>query len=159
MILPDNDYQILRLTDAFYDKYPNPPYTEILQKRQRGYNCLLFQTHYDYFICIPFRSEINHPYAFHFTGTIRSTKHKSGLDYTKIVIVCTTEYLDSKDAIIDKDEFNETMMHLEKIKEDALLFVEDYIAFIQGTKQLHEREFARRYKFSPLKYFHKELGI
>lgn len=23
------DYQILRLTDSFYDAYPNPPYTEI----------------------------------------------------------------------------------------------------------------------------------
>ena len=44
--LPDNDYQILRLTDAFYNAYPNPPYIEILKKKKRAYNCLLFQTHY-----------------------------------------------------------------------------------------------------------------
>ena len=31
-MLPDNDYQILRLTDKFYDTYPNPPYMEILTK-------------------------------------------------------------------------------------------------------------------------------
>ena len=60
MNFPENDYQILKLTDAFYKAYPNPPYTEILKKNQRAYNCLLFQSHYDYFICIPYRSEITH---------------------------------------------------------------------------------------------------
>lgn len=67
MTLPENDFQILRLSDAFFIAYPNPPYTEILQKRERAYNCLLFQSNYDYFICIPFRTEITHPkrcYAF-----------------------------------------------------------------------------------------------
>lgn len=97
MNLPENDYQILRLTDDFYNMYPNPPYIEILKKKQRAYNCLLFQTHYDYFICIPYRTEIRHDYAFHFKNTMRARKHK--------------------------------------------------------------KEFERRYGFSPLKYFHKELGI
>lgn len=109
MTLPENDYQILKLTDEFYRDYPNPPYQEILKKRQRAYNCLLFQTHYGYFICIPYRSEIHHKYAFHFSSTIRSRKHKSGLDYSKIVIINTTRYIESVDTIIDKDEFNETM--------------------------------------------------
>ena len=44
MNLPENDYQILRLTDEFYRAYPNPPYREILKKEQRAYNCLLFHT-------------------------------------------------------------------------------------------------------------------
>ena len=39
MILSENDYQILKLTDAFYKAYPNPPYREILKKKQRAYNC------------------------------------------------------------------------------------------------------------------------
>ncbi len=117
------DFQILHLTDQFYDAYPNPPFSEILQKQQRAYHCLLFQSHYDYFICIPFRSEISHPYAYHFKHSKRSKYHKSGLDYTKIVIISNTEYLDTQDAIIDKDEFK------------------------------------RRYSFSSLKYFHKELHI
>ena len=60
MNLQENDYQILKLTNAFYSAYPNPPYTEILKNNQRAYNCLLFQSHYDYFICIPYRSEITH---------------------------------------------------------------------------------------------------
>lgn len=87
MSLPESDYQILKLTDVFYREYPNPPYNEILKKNNRAYNCLLFQSHYDYFICIPYRSEISHKYAFHFTNTTRSREHKSGLDYTKIVII------------------------------------------------------------------------
>ena len=159
MSLPENDYQILKLTDLFYSAYPNPPFKEILIKKRRAYNCLLFQTHYEYFVCIPYRTEIIHPYAFHFTTTARSRVHKSGLDYSKIVIIAKTEYVDSTDAIIDKDEFNETMINLERIKKEALDFVEDYVAHVKGIKRLHKREFDRRYSFSSLKYFHKELGI
>lgn len=33
--------------------------------------------------------------------------HKSGLDYSKIVIIEKTDYIDSTEAIIDKDEFND----------------------------------------------------
>ena len=159
MILPENDYQILKLTDVFYQAYPNPPYKEILKKNQRAYNCLLFQSHYDYFICIPYRSEISHRYAFRFSNTVRSRAHKSGLDYSKIVIIDKTEYIDSVNAIIDKDEFNETMVNLERIKKEALEFVEDYTLHMNGIKKLHKREFDRRYTFSPLQYFHNELGI
>lgn len=103
----ESDYQILKLTEVFYKNYPNPPYKEILQKNQRAYDCLLLQSHYDYFICIPYRSHISHPYAYHFKESIRSKKSHSGLDYSKIV----------------------------------------------------EKEFERRYHFSPLKYFHRELTV
>ena len=130
MNLPENDCQILKLTDVFYRTYPNPPYKEILKKKQRAYNCLLFQTHYDYFICIPYRTEISHEYSFQFTNTARSKKHKSGLDYSKIVIIAKTEYIDSTEAVIDKDEFNETMINLEKIKKEASAFVEEYVNHI-----------------------------
>lgn len=159
MMLPENDYQILKLTDDFYSAYPNPPYFEIMQKKQRAYNCLLFQSHYEYFICIPYRSEINHKYAYHFKNTTRSRVHRSGLDYSKILIINKTDYIDSNDAIIDKDEFNETMVNLEKIKKEALNYVEDYVAHVSGVRSLHPKEFARRYDYSTLKYFHKELRI
>ena len=87
MGLPENDYQILQLSSAFYRHYKSPPYHEILKKNNRPYNCLLFQTHYDYYICIPYRTEISHSYAYRFKNSKRSRKHKSGLDYTKIVII------------------------------------------------------------------------
>ena len=159
MYLVENDYQILKLTEQFYSNYPNPPYVEILKKRERAYSCLLFQSHYDYFICVPYRSEITHSNAFHFMQSVRSRKHKSGLDYSKIVIITKPEYIDTQDAIIDRDEFVETVKNLDRIKQEALNIVEDYVAHMNGTKALHQREFQRRYSYSPLKYFHKELKI
>ena len=159
MNLPESDFQILRLTDDFYKAYPNPPYREILQKRQRAYNCVLFQTHYDYYICVPYRSEISHKYAYLFKKSARSMKHRSGLDYTKIVIINKGEYIGSIDALVDQDEFNETMINLRRIKREALKYVEDYVAHMKGLKVLSSQEFNRRYNFSTLKYFHMELGI
>ena len=98
------DYQILHLTAKFYDDYPNPPYKEILKKESRPYNCLLIQSHYGYFICIPYRSHIKHKYAFKFKNNVRSKKTDSGLDYSKIVIITKSEYIGTSDAIIDQAE-------------------------------------------------------
>ena len=44
------DYAVYSLSDRFYEKYPNPPYKELLKKKERGYACLLIQSHYGYFI-------------------------------------------------------------------------------------------------------------
>ena len=159
MKLPENDYQILQLSSAFYQHYKSPPYQEILKKNNRPYNCLLFQTHYNYYICVPYRTEISHSYAYRFKNSQRSRKHKSGLDYTKILIVNKTEYLDDKDALIDKDEYNETMQNADKIKREALNYVEDYVAILNKKKTIHPSEFRRKYGMSSLQYFHKELGI
>ena len=54
------DFQILYLTHPFFVDYSNPLYKEIVRKDNRPYNCLLLQSHYGYFICIPYRSHINH---------------------------------------------------------------------------------------------------
>ena len=159
MYLSENDSQILKLTDVFYNTYPNPPYKEILKKQQRAYNCILFQTHYDYYICVPYRTEITHKYAYKFSLSSRSMLHNSGLDYSKIVIINKNEYIDSIDALIDQDEYVETMINLRRIKREALEFVEDYVAHMKGLRILSSQEFRRRYKYSPLKYFHAELGI
>ncbi len=159
MYLPENDSQILKLTDIFYEAYPNPPYVEILKKQQRAYNCILFQTHYDYYICVPYRTEITHSYSYKFTSSVRSKLHRSGLDYTKIVIINRNDYIDSSDALIDRDEYVETMTNIRRIKREALEFVEDYISHIKGLHLLSQQEFRRRYMYSPLQYFHAELGI
>lgn len=79
--------------------------------------------------------------------------------YRKIIIIKNTKYLDEKTAIIDKDEFKETIKFFEIIKKEALEYVEDYVAYVKNEKNTHIREFERRYSFSTLKYFHDELGI
>lgn len=159
MTLSESDYQILRLTARFYEDYPNPPYKELMLKPSRRYTCLLFQTHYDYFICVPYRSNVKHPFAFHFHQSERSRKQKSALDYTKIVIVENLEYLDDKQGYVDKDEYLETVRNLEQIKAEALAYVEDYVAEMRGQGKLHLKEFQRKYSRSALPYFHRELGI
>ena len=111
LVLPDYDHQVLKLTSDFYQKYPNPPYVEIETKEARRYNCLIVQTHYDYFICVPFRSHVNHKYAFHFKKSKRSKKNKSALDYTKIVIISNPAYIDSKQGIVDSDEYHKMMQN------------------------------------------------
>ena len=158
-MLPENDYQIIKLSPRFYSDYPNPPFTELEQKENRQYTCLLFQTHYDFFICIPFRSNIKHKYAFHFKHSIRAQTNKSGLDYSKIVIISKTEYLDNKQGYIDKDEFLEMKRHFTFIKRQALSYVEDYMNHLNGSHMLHPQEFKRRYQFSTLPYFHSQLSL
>lgn len=159
MVEIEFDNQILKLTNDFYNDYPRNDYPEILRKKQRPYNCLLVETHYDYFICVPYRTDINHDYAFKFSSSSRSASHNSGLDYTKIIIVRNLDYVDSIDALVDQDEYHETMINLKKISEEATRFVEDYVAYQKGELSLHPAEVRRRYNYTTLKYFHSELGI
>ena len=107
----DFDYRILQLTQKFYADYPPEVYREILQKKKRAYACLLLKTKYDYYICLPYRTEIRHNQAYFFKDSKRSEKHRSGLDYSKMLIVKNPEYLGTEDAIIDQDEFKETSIN------------------------------------------------
>lgn len=154
------DYQILQLTAKFYDDYPNPPYKEILKKESRPYNCLLIQSHYGYFICIPYRSHIKHKYAYKFKNSTRSKKTHSGLDYSKIVIIAKSEYIGTSEAIIDRDEYKETRENIEYIRNDVQKYIDDYIASISGDTITYDKiKFNRIYEYSTLPYFHNELGI
>ncbi len=86
--------------------------------------------------------------------------HKSGLDYSKIVIVQKKEYLENFDAVVDRDEYKETRDNIEYIRKDAQAYIDDYVNQISGNLQKYdEKEFQRIYNYSTLQYFHKELGI
>lgn len=132
--LPDYDYQVVKLNEDFYRDYPNADYPEIAIKEDRRYNCLLIQTHYDYFICVPFRSNVKHKSAFHFKSSQRSKRSKSALDYSKIVIIKDTKCLDNKQGIVDADEYREMMINLDRIVSEALKYVDDYVAFLKCEK-------------------------
>ena len=154
------DYQVLNLTEKFYRDYPETEYREILRKGKRPYNCLLIQSSYGYFICIPYRSHINHRFAYKFKWSLRSKQMDSGLDYSKIVIITDKDYVGETDAIVDQDEFNETRDNIEHIKRDAQKYINDYVEHEKESSGKYDSiEFARIYRYSTLKYFHKELGI
>ncbi|MGL5676990.1 MAG: type III toxin-antitoxin system TenpIN family toxin [Cellulosilyticaceae bacterium] len=153
------DFQVLRLTNDFYSAYPKTQYPEILEKKERAYNCIVFEINSDHFVCIPYRTEIRHQYRYAFKKSARSRQHKSGLDYTKMIIVRNSAYIDTNQAIVDNDEYIETITNIETIKAQVFLFLNDYIKHIQGEALLHPVEYKRRYQYSPLKYFHRELGL
>ncbi|TCL61635.1 type III toxin-antitoxin system TenpIN family toxin [Allofournierella massiliensis] len=148
------------LSQDFMQDYPASVYPELMHKQGRPYSCLLIETHEGYFICVPFRSSIGHKNAFLFTGTARSKAFRSGLDYSKIVIVKESRYLDSnRPAVVDQDEYNEMRANLPKIVEQVNRYVCTYMNHVTGKKTLHQREYTRKYGFSTLPYFHDILGI
>lgn len=150
--------EILRLSNEFYNNYPQSLYPELLQKVERPYACLLIDLR-DYYICIPYRTHVDHSNSFRFKNSVRSKSNKSGLDYSKIAIINNNAYIDKTPALIDKDEFNETMINIDKIVSSALKYVDIYINHVSGIEQIHEKEFIRKYQYSTLSYFHNVLGI
>jgi len=154
------DSELSLLSSKFTQNYPPATYPELMHKHGRPYTCLLIEAHDDYFICVPFRSSIGHKNAFLFTGTARSKKSKSGLDYTKIAIIKDNEYFDSATAaIVDQDEYAEMMRNLPTIVREATDYVDTYINHVKGTAPMHPRAFARKYQYSTLPYFHDIMRI
>lgn len=153
-----NKVEISRLSEKFYQDYPLSLYPEILSKEARSYVCLTFKVR-DYYICIPYRSNVDHKYSYKFKYSKRSKVKKSGLDYRKIVVIKNEAYFEKSFAIVDNDEYRETMMNIKKITSAAEKFVDEYINHIQAVELLDNEEFDRRYAISALQYFHAELGL
>ena len=154
------DSELSLLSSKFAQDYPPDRYPELMHKRGRPYTCLLIDSHDGYFICVPFRSSIGHKNAFMFTKTLRSRKMKSDLDYSKIVIVKNSAYLDSSiTAIVDQDEYAEMMRNISRIVREANDYVNTYIQHIKGTSPIHPRTFLRKYQYTTLSYFHDLMGI
>lgn len=145
--------EIHSLSARFYADYPQTQYPEIAQKQSRPYSCLLIEYMDDLFLCIPFRSHVRHKYAYHFKHSARSRRSQSGLDYTKIVLIKNNAYLDPAPAVVDQDEYKETMLHLPRIVQEAYAYLSDYKDDLNGTRKLHPREWQRRYGMSTLPYF------
>lgn len=150
--------KVLRLTQKFYLNYPKAKYPELMEKQARAYACLLIDCR-DYYISIPYRSNVLHKNAYHFRRSQRSINNKSGLDYSKIAIIKNPDYIEKVPAVIDQDEYNETMININKIVNDAVNYVDTYIKHTTGKKTLHPREYARQYGYSTLPYFNDVLGI
>ncbi len=138
-MIPTASAELRLLSDSFYNTYDPSSCPEILQKSNRAYNIAVFNSHKGYYVCVPFRSNITHKYAYRFKKSKRSKYNKSGVDYKKMIIIRNLDYIDDDNiAVIDKDE---------------------YIDYKTGKQNISEQEAKRRYEFSSLQYFHKELGL
>lgn len=154
------DFELLLLSEKFARDYPASSFPELMRKHGRPYTCLLIDSHEDYFICVPFRSSIGHKNAFMFKGTARSKKSKSGLDYSKIVLIKDNDYLDSiTSAVVDDDEYTEMIKNLPTIVREVNDYVNTYINHVNAVAPIHQREFLRKYQYSTLPYFHNVMGI
>ena len=146
--------EIHRLSEGFFSAYPHDRYPEIPLKQTRPYACLLIEYIDGTFVCVPFRTHVRHPYAYHFRASRRSRSSCSGLDYTKSILLRDKSYLDtSAPAIVDNDEYTETMRNLPRIIEEVFRYIAGYRDHINGTCPLHPREYQRRYGRSTLPYF------
>ncbi len=138
-MIPTGSAELRLLFDSFYNTYDPSCCPEILQKSNRAYNIAVFNSHKGYYVCVPFRSNITHKYAYRFKKSKRSKYNKSSVDYKKMIIIRNLDYIDDDNiAVIDKDE---------------------YIDYKTGKQNISEQEAKRRYEFSSLQYFHKELGL
>ena len=150
--------EIYSLSAQFYQDYSPAQYPEILRKKDRPYTCLLVEYMDEIYLCIPFRSQIRHPYAFHFKHSARAKQMQSGLDYTKTVLIVRDEYIDSlHPAVVDRDEFLETIQNLPRIVKEIYRFIGEYQDDLNGVRPLHPREWQRRYGRSSIPYFNSLL--
>ncbi len=151
--------EVKKLSTQFYLDYKGEEYSELLSKEERAYCCFIIKCR-DYYICVPYRTNISRNNAYFFTSSKRSKTHKSGLDYEKIVIITDIDtYLDNSSPTVDNDEYIETIISSEKIVSEVLKYVDNYVKHCKGVKKMHPREFARKYQYTTLQYFHEQLKI
>ena len=144
---------LTKLSSDFLENYPANVYPELLCKAECPFTYLCIDIHCGYYICIPFRSNISHHDAFLLQDS------KSGLDYTKIILVNKKAYLDSQDICVNQDQYNEVRENILKIVIGAVKYIDDYIWHVTGVKPMHQRDFVRRYRYSTLPYFHDIMHI
>lgn len=148
-------FTLNKLSVDFYKDYPVNLYPEIENKQDRPYMVMIVNIDGNKF-ALPFRTNIRHNYCYKFTNTGRQTQSDTGIDFSKAVIVNDKRYIG--DAVnIDNKEYVELMNKYYFIIKKFKTYLNGYISF---AKALNTNKYvAQKYKFTTLKYFHKELGI
>ena len=147
-------YALNYLSNEFYNDYPACDFPEIEHKVARPYMVLLIKIENNTY-AIPFRTNIRHRYCYKFKHSNRESQSVTGLDYTKAVIVNDSKYIGGK-ANIDNKEFVELNNKYYFIISQFKKYVIGYTEYTTGKLNKYEQ---RKYRFSTLKYFHKELGL
>ena len=147
-------YKISYLTKEFYRNFTEDKFPEILHKENRPYLVFIVKVENNTF-AIPFRTNVTHQYSYRFKNTDKATDTSTGLDFSKAVIVNENLYI-GNDASIDKKEFIELENKVYFIIKKFSNYVKNYIRY---TKDKNTEMLDKKYKFSSLQYFNKELGI
>ena len=147
-------YELHYLSKSFYDKYNENEYPEIEHKRQRPYIVLLIKIDKNTF-GIPLRTNIKHSSCYKFQYSSRPTDSMTGIDFSKAVIVNNSEYIGDS-AEIDNKEYVELNDRISFIISKFRTYIRGYYTYSAGKANEYQ---AKKYRYTTLKYFHKELGI
>lgn len=147
-------YKLNYLSAEFYNKYNSTNYPEIENKENRPYMVMLIQIENNTF-AVPFRTNVKHNNCYKFENSSRPTDSITGLDYSKAVVVNDSIYIGAPARINDM-EYTELDINYHIIIKQFTAFVKGYIKLANG--KLNEYQ-AKKYKYTTLKYFHKELGL
>ena len=147
-------YELHYLSDEFYKKYNSYDYPEIEHKAQRPYIVLLLKIDNNTF-ALPLRTNIKHNSCYKFQYSGRPTESVTGIDFSKAVIVNDKKYIENI-AEIDNKEYVELNDRIVFIINKFRTYIRGYYSYANGNANEFQ---AKKYKYTTLKYFHKELGI
>ena len=150
----NKNYELHYLSAEFYEKYNSADYPEIEHKAQRPYIVLLIKIENNTF-ALPLRTNIKHNNCYKFQYSTRATDSVTGIDFSKAVVVNKVEYI-AEPAEIDNKEYVELSDRISFIISKFRTYIRGYYAYALGKSNEYQ---AKRYKYTTLKYFHKELGL
>ena len=148
------NYEIRHLSNIFKIEYPENLYPEFENKAKRPFVVFLVEID-NHIFAIPFRTNMNHKYGFKFSESNLNTRSSTGLDFTKAVLVDNTKLLGEK-VRIDSKEFKKLNKKCLFIKNQFEKYYYNYKKYVKGELN---NKLSEAYKYSTLKYFHKELDI
>ena len=76
-----------------------------------------------------------------------------------MIITKNDDYVSNEAAVVDQDEYKETVKNIERISAGAITYIENYVEYVLGNSKMSEKEFKRKYGCSTLGYFIEELGL
>ena len=147
-------FTLNKLSMDFYTNYPATRYAEIEYKPSRTYIEMVVEIDGNKF-ALPLRTNIRHNYCYKFKNTGRDTQSSTGIDFTKAVIVNDEKYI-GVSTTIDNKEYVELMNKFYFVIKKFCNYLQGYIDYRRNGGD----EFtARKYQFTTLQYFERELGI
>ena len=147
-------YKLNYLSADFYTDYKSTDYPEIENKANRPYMVMLIKIENNTF-AVPFRTNVPHNNCYKFKTSTRPTNSVTGIDYTKAVIANDSKYIGAP-AQINNKEYVELNNNYGFIINQFKKFVADYIKYANSEKRYYA---SKKFQYTTLKYFHKELGI
>ncbi len=147
-------FTLNKLSTVFYAEYNSVDYPEIECKPSRPYVVMVVSIDGNRF-ALPLRTNIRHNYCYKFKNSGRNTDSSTGIDFSKAVVVNAEKYI-GEPATIDNKEYVELMNKFYFVVKKFKQYVEGYLSYCKNGGNEY---MARRYQFTTLKYFDKELGV